>query len=166
MYHFDLWRGERNSLNGETRKNRRVDEQNAKKPKNSKTSPFLWQTDKERWMGSKGISKLWKILLTDFTAHHDEKSRVWKGTGSATAELNSFEASGEVTHCPNTLIGVISHAKSLRSEVCILMFIMDVLTKTAFFFSPPPKMVMRMKHHFHINTRSKGLDQTFCEFSV
>lgn len=30
------------------------------------------------------------------------KSQEWKGTGSATAELESFEASGEVTHCPNT----------------------------------------------------------------
>lgn len=123
------------------RKNSWVGERNRKKPKTSKTSPFLWQTEKEWWMGSKGISKPWKILLTDFIARHDEKSEVWKGTGSAAAELNSFEASGEVTHCPKTLIGVISHAKGLRSEVCILMFIMEwmlwlFLSKQPFFFPP------------------------------
>lgn len=152
------------------RKNRWVGERNRKKPKTSKTSPFLWQTEKEWWMGSKGISKPWKILLTDFIARHDEKSEVWKGTGSAAAELNSFEASGEVTHCPKTLIGVISHAKGLRSEVCILMFIMEwmlwlFLSKQPFFF-PPPKMVMRLRHHFHTSIWSKGLDLTFCECSL
>lgn len=135
---WSLMRGEKLFKWRRLRKNRWVGERNRKKPKTSKTSPFLWQTEKEWWMGSKGISKPWKILLTDFIARHDEKSEVWKGTGSAAAELNSFEASGEVTHCPKTLTGVISHAKGLRSEVCILMFVMEwmlwlFLSKQPFF---------------------------------
>lgn len=118
------------------RKNRWVDEQNTKKPDSSKTSPFLRQTEKERWMGSKGISKLWKILLTDFIAP-------WRKVKSERAlevlqqSWTALKHLGRWPTVPTPLIGVISHSKSLKSEVCILMFIMDVLTKTAFFFFSP-----------------------------